>query len=374
VSDIDLSDLIGLIYEAPLAAAAGWTLALEHLARVFRASTACFVRQDVETHEGMATTWGTDPSFHASYFDHYARINVLWDGLGATAAGSTFTERDVPGRAAFLRSEFYNDWLRPQDACATLACKLEGPVGAAAATVVSIQHPHRIGEFEDEEFRLFHCLVPHLRRAARLDSRLAEVARQSLLESTDGRDGIILLGASATVHAANRRGEEILGRADGLITEQRRLAAARPTETAALRMLVAQAAQPDGTGGGLSVPRPSGRLPLHVQVMPLRGAAASWVLGQKPAALAVVTDPEEARLPSAGQLQRQFGLTRTEAAVAVELAKGDAPAEVADRLGMARTTVRTHLAKILAKTRTHRQAQLVRVLLTACPGLADRKG
>jgi DNA-binding CsgD family transcriptional regulator len=108
--------------------------------------------------------------------------------------------------------------------------------------------------------------------------------------------------------------------------------------------------------------------------MPLRGAAASWVLGQKPAALAVVTDPEEARLPSAGQLQRQFGLTRTEAAVAVELAKGDAPAEVADRLGMARTTVRTHLAKILAKTRTHRQAQLVRVLLTACPGLADRKG
>jgi DNA-binding CsgD family transcriptional regulator len=76
-----------------------------------------------------------------------------------------------------------------------------------------------------------------------------------------------------------------------------------------------------------------------------------------------INDPERPNNPTAERLQKGFGLTRTEAAVAMEVLNGHGLQAAAAALGVAPVTVRTHLTAVFGKTGTHRQAELVRVLL-----------
>jgi DNA-binding CsgD family transcriptional regulator len=58
-----------------------------------------------------------------------------------------------------------------------------------------------------------------------------------------------------------------------------------------------------------------------------------------------------------------FALTPAEARTALALFEGDRLQDVADRLGLSLATVRTHVQRAFDKTGTHRQADLVRLLL-----------
>ena len=61
-------------------------------------------------------------------------------------------------------------------------------------------------------------------------------------------------------------------------------------------------------------------------------------------------------------LQRMFGLTSAETRLALRLAHGDAPLEIARSWRLSRTTIRSQLASLFAKTETKRQAELVALL------------
>lgn len=62
-------------------------------------------------------------------------------------------------------------------------------------------------------------------------------------------------------------------------------------------------------------------------------------------------------------LAARFGLTATEARVAVALTKGKQPARIATEFKVARTTITFHMRNIFGKTGTGRQAELVALLL-----------
>ena len=66
--------------------------------------------------------------------------------------------------------------------------------------------------------------------------------------------------------------------------------------------------------------------------------------------------------PNPTMLQRIFGLTVAETRLAMLLAQGEVPMDIARSRRLSRTTVRTQLAAIFAKTQTRRQAELVSLL------------
>ncbi len=66
--------------------------------------------------------------------------------------------------------------------------------------------------------------------------------------------------------------------------------------------------------------------------------------------------------PNPFMLQRMFGLTTAETRLALLLASGDLPVDVARKLHLSRTTVRSQLSALFAKTNTKRQAELVTLL------------
>ncbi|MDQ6702154.1 MAG: helix-turn-helix transcriptional regulator [Pseudomonadota bacterium] len=96
--------------------------------------------------------------------------------------------------------------------------------------------------------------------------------------------------------------------------------------------------------------------------MPLRSTHAHF-LNCPAAALVLIVDHErEAHLPPA-DLQEVYDLTAAEAEVAVRVLRGHSLQYVADELRVTLSTVRVHLQRVFEKTGTHRQAELVRLLI-----------
>jgi len=62
-------------------------------------------------------------------------------------------------------------------------------------------------------------------------------------------------------------------------------------------------------------------------------------------------------------LRRLYGLTPAEARLAQALVAGEHLNDIAEHLGITKETARSQLKAVFAKTDTHRQAELVRVLL-----------
>ncbi|MFP4137420.1 MAG: response regulator [Halomonas sp.] len=84
---------------------------------------------------------------------------------------------------------------------------------------------------------------------------------------------------------------------------------------------------------------------------------------QEPAAVLLLSDPEKrARVPRQ-VLASLFGLTPTEAHIALLLADGHRTDEIADLMNISPTTVAFHLRNLFQKTDTHRQADLIALIL-----------
>src|SRR4029079_16210961 len=88
--------------------------------------------------------------------------------------------------------------------------------------------------------------------------------------------------------------------------------------------------------------------------------------------LVVIVDPEREPLALASMLKGLYGLTPAEATVAIEVLRGGGLQSVADKMSVSISTVRIHLQRVFDKTATHRQAELVRLLLTIEAGLDPR--
>jgi DNA-binding CsgD family transcriptional regulator len=96
------------------------------------------------------------------------------------------------------------------------------------------------------------------------------------------------------------------------------------------------------------------------RLMPIHGGARTPFLGAR--GLLTLVPLEPAYGPSPALLRRAFGLTPAEAKLAATIAQGKAPEQIAEELGIARTTVRNQLRAIFSKTNTHRQSELVALL------------
>ena len=64
-----------------------------------------------------------------------------------------------------------------------------------------------------------------------------------------------------------------------------------------------------------------------------------------------------------GAIARWLGLTEQESRIAIRIAKGDRPVDIAGALGVSLHTVRHHLKNIYRKTGTHSQSQLTAMVL-----------
>jgi DNA-binding CsgD family transcriptional regulator len=126
----------------------------------------------------------------------------------------------------------------------------------------------------------------------------------------------------------------------------------RPRLQRFLSGIIVHDKQPTLTPTTLTLPRPSGLRP--------------WLLNRIDynctTALLLVTDVEQPSRVSPGLLAQVFGLTSTEAKLAIELASGRSLCDVSAHLGISEGHARQRLKTIFCKTSTSRQGELIALL------------
>jgi DNA-binding CsgD family transcriptional regulator len=181
--------------------------------------------------------------------------------------------------------------------------------------------------------------------------------------------GVIVVDATAAVVFVNKVAERLLG-CDKIRAGLEGICAGDPIANRRLRTLIAACtnqASSHGTTGGTVELHGSERHPcLRIEISPF--ADNRTVLGpnsrRAPLALLLVSDPQQAWLDRAAELQQRFSLTPAEGKFALEIIRGDGRAAAAARLNITIGTAHVHLTRIFEKTGVRRQAALVRLLLS----------
>jgi DNA-binding CsgD family transcriptional regulator len=228
---------------------------------------------------------------------------------------------------------------------------------------------------QPERVKILTGLVPHLQQALETQARFGEVVERGehLVKALKlHRHGIVVVGPELLVLETNPAVDRMLAGQDGLLVDHGRLTAQRDSASFALRRAahVALIGDNDGIRSGrtLLCERPSGKRPYVVHILPLqRPIHPAGLAMTNPAAMIVMIDPELEQRPPVPLLRRLYRLTQTEAEVAVRIARGADVRHIAEELCVSVPTVRTHLQHLYDKTNTHRQAELIRLLLVMTP-------
>ena len=306
------------------------------------------------------------PEAVKSYAEHYSGLDhVLADveqgPVGAVRAGDELI-------AAKPHTEFHADWIRPNGLEDGLFVRLN-PGTPTSCFVVS--SPRRSEPFATpERIKLMSGLVVHLQQALRTGDKLAAFANNALdlvgaLEAV--RHGVIIVGSDCFAINLNSAAEAILSTDDGVQIRSGRITATNTPAERELHIAVHHALTEDGSkvhrARSFTCGRPSGKRSYVIHVLPLHRGGGDETLRQA-TALMLIIDPEHKPDPPAALLRRLYGLTVTEAEVAVRIGRGAGVKQVSEELVVSSETVRTHLQHVFDKTDTHRQAELVRTLLT----------
>lgn len=358
-SPIDLEPLLEQLHHAALGTLP-WKDVLGSVVKLFQANSAV-ITVEARSGGGWGISTGGDACTHADYFEHYAGIHPLATRGFNAPVGSVLTDRMLMPRAEFERTEFYADWARPLEFDEMLHVRLEGSEQTVSG--MGITRSSRAGEFDAADFELVRRLAPHVRRAIATYQQLSEAltSQQATTEALDQmRRGVLGLDSTGRIVFANRVARSLLTAGDALRVENGALVAIRPNRTALQRMIGLTVV--GGLSGPLALARPHGRLPLVLEAVQLNSAAARLDICPRPALLLLIDDPEDDRVPAASSLREFYGLTATEAAVAIHAARGGGMGAVALALNIAPSTARSHLKRVFHKTETHRQAELAWLL------------
>jgi DNA-binding CsgD family transcriptional regulator len=265
------------------------------------------------------------------------------------------------------RTEFYNDWLRPQKLVHTMGANvLNNEHGLMQATIL---RSARRGHFSAPEQRVLQQLVPHFQRAVQVQRQLflCRMQAQSSAQALSASGiGMIIVADDAEVLSCNDVAERIVAAGGGIAIRGGRLCAPTSAANDRLRATIADAAQAganrgQASGGVLALPvSPGKRMP--ILIAPLKAENDLYRL-HRPSALVFVSGGETALQFAATDLERVFGMTPAEARMVCGLLKGLSLEEYAREARVSPATVRTQLKHVFAKTGATSQSALMRLVL-----------
>jgi DNA-binding CsgD family transcriptional regulator/PAS domain-containing protein len=284
--------------------------------------------------------------------------------------------------AALLRKESVDRNIESRDDIDTRVIQLrampsrpQGWVEAAhallersAAGCSEIATPSHASLADDDTMcRRMALVMPHLRRALGI-AQAIELKRAEAATFVDALDGVgaglFLVGADGRLIHVNAAGRAILDADDFLRTIGGRLVARDAHASQHLRDVIATdgGAAPDRKGISLMLTDRDGER--HVaHVLPLTtGARRRAGIAYAATAAVFVRKVAMATPAHPDVIATACSLTPAELRVLLAIVDIGGVPEVAVRLGIAETTVKTHLGRVFEKTGTGRQADLVKLV------------
>jgi DNA-binding CsgD family transcriptional regulator len=275
--------------------------------------------------------------------------------------------KDFISRDELLETRFYKEWMRPQQFVDAANAVLDK--SATSVAMFGVVRHERDGLVDDDMRRRMQLLATHFRRAVLvgnvIDLKKAEAA--SLADTLDGISaGMFLVDATGRIVHANAAGHVILDTADVLHATGGRLGANDRQADQVLADTFATAGNGDAAVGskGVAVPlmaRDGERYVGHM--LPLTSGARRKGGNSYAAVAALFVHKAALDTPSPPEaIAKAYKLTPMELRVLLAVVEVGGVPEVAEALGIAETTVKTHLRQTYHKTGTNRQADLVKLV------------
>ncbi|MFN0305011.1 MAG: helix-turn-helix transcriptional regulator [Burkholderiales bacterium] len=345
-----------------------WTVVLEELSTLVDADFGHYMLWDGAAGTAMFSE-GSDQlpkAAELAYSEHYGAIDPRRQLVSERRDQQWIFCHQHFDHRYVSRSEIYQDHLIPVG-----ARYLAGAQFGEVHGLMPLLGMHRNGvPFAEQERRWLDRLQPHLQRTSRLQVELTHMQMRSALTEQALHAlnyAVIIADEHGRILLANHAAETWLAHNPDVTSRSGRLWCGLPSRREQIEKLLLAATQGIAgarTSGAIAIHRNGTDQPDQFLVLPLganSAAAASW---QRPLALLIVAQPEAQSLLRPKWLQTLFGLTPAEARLACALAEGKNLNEFAESAQLSSHTVRTELQTVLGKTGTHRQAALVRVLLS----------
>jgi DNA-binding CsgD family transcriptional regulator/PAS domain-containing protein len=365
--EAQLFELIGEIYDAALALTL-WSDVVGKAGQfVGGPAAAIFSKNPIAGTGNVYYESGIDPYFRDLYFEKYVKLDPATTGHYFADIGQPIAVADLMPYDEFLETQFYKEWARPQGLVDFVSAVLDKSVASAA--LFGVFRHERDGTVDAEARRRMRLIVPHIRRAVLvgrlIDLKSAEAA--TFADTLDGLSvGICLVDAAGRIVHANAACHTILDAGDLFSTSGARLVARDAAIDQTLQQLFAAATGGDAAVGtqGIALPligKDAARYVVHV--LPLTSGARRRTGIAYTATAAVFIRKVAMETPSPPEvIARTYKLTPTELRVLLAIVEVGGVPEVAAALGVAETTIKTHLGRLFVKTGAVRQADLVKIV------------
>ena len=359
-ADTDLSELIGSIYDAAVAPER-WPSVLEacrafaggHVAAIF-SKNLTGTRAQLYHWNSSAADVGTDDYFGGRglvRIDPSNPVQVFAEMEQAVITTRRLSPDDV------ATSRFAKEWIEPRGLIDMVVAPIERS-GNWSALFGMIMH-ERNGFGNETTQERVTLLAPHIRRAMAIGNAMGKAVSEAdaFRDTIDGlAAGVFLVDAEGRLLHANAVARTLIGGRHSISKGHDEILRLDRTSmrdllprygTTAPRSVVIET--PDGD-----------RLVGHV--LPLADGARRFA-GMGGAVAALFVQPAHFDPPSIPEgLAKAFELTPGELRVVLATVRHEGVADIAETLGVAETTVKTHLARIFGKTDTKRQADIVKLV------------
>lgn len=366
------SDIIGDIYEASYRPE-HWQKVLHRIADLTRSDSAALLYHDNELAAANSLHAWNLPT---RLWEDYARIgpdpNFALFAESLPLGVASTAQQIIPDRTELERyyGETFTRLLVKHDIYYIGGVVLYND--AIRSVGVGLQRNQASGPWPQDAMEPLTQLSPHIQRALHIHKEFTRL-RQREQALRAGLDklllGLVLFDDLLQPVYCNPIAESILNYHPAIRMQNDRLSAARPEDTDAIRTALYQAVsignEPGDRHTALGLHHPDCPIPLPMMITPIGEAGLGLQPGDIHAHAAVMfSDPEQNQPIVPEALKTAYGLTASEAQVAIAIANGLSVNEIAQLHNIKPATVKSQLLSIYRKLGISRQAELVKLLLT----------
>ncbi|GLQ53771.1 helix-turn-helix transcriptional regulator [Devosia nitrariae] len=365
-----MSSLIEVVYRAGLGATP-WDDVVDRIASLFDGAAVSLQGHDFATNKHLGVmTAGFDPDAVASFQAHYATVNPWASGMARWPVGTAMVSDTLLSREDLQRTEFFNEWLRPQ------ALVMGVGVIAYRSRLRFLALAANVRARDEERFsapmqQVFQLLGPHLNQAfqmSRLVSNSEICARRSdILRRLPVPT--FLIDSAGRIYDENEAGQNFRRQLNRYFDRQLRvlrfldpaaddhfscaLNSIQRGEYAALEPLFRVRNSTGQSARALLVPLLAGRAE--------DAGFLGFLLEDQPIALLTISE-EVPQIDERHKAYVSLGFTAAESALAGALLGGFSLNEYADSRRLSVHTVRNQLRSLFQKAGVRRQGELIAML------------
>ena len=341
---------------------AQWPVLMQDICSASGSMGACLLQSDVRTPDVPMTESARE--YFRSYFDsryHENDIRAVRAVPLLLAGRQIVSDQDIFGsETEMLRDPLYAHLNG-------FGLRWFAAVGFFAGPALwgfSIQRTISEGAFEESEKAALANLSQRLTETATLSTSVGRVVLSNVTHALGFiQRPSVALDRFGSVIDVNPLAEAVLRGGDIGIAEQRLVIRDRQAQSAFNTFLdrLRKVTDLEALDIAPIVVRRQGKLPVVIRVLPVDGAARSPFFGAR--AILIFSGFDEGEAEQLAMLRQAFQLTPSEARIAMWLAAGKSLEEAAHEMAIAQETVRSHLKAVFRKTGTHRQGELIALVI-----------